>query len=80
MCKDVIPIPGARTSEQVSLGPRAILLLGLIDLTWSLTHHQLQARENCGAMGWELSTAEVLQLDELSSSFREFPGMPLEVL
>jgi hypothetical protein len=42
--------------------------------------HELQARENCGAMGWKLSTAEVLQLDELSSSFKQFPGMPLEVL
>ena len=79
MCKEVIPIPGARTPEQVSPGPRAILLLSLTNLTRPLTH-ELQARENCGAMGWKLSTAEVLQLDELSSSFKQFPGMPLEVL
>jgi len=31
-------------------------------------------------MGWRLTTEEVAELDQLSKTFTEFPGMPLETM
>ena len=47
--------------------------------TYIYTHiYNCQARENCGAMGWKLSAEQEAELDVLSLSFSQFPGMPLE--
>ena len=39
-----------------------------------------QAEENCGALGWRLTDEQVAELDELSQTFADFPGMPLETM
>jgi len=65
-----------KSPAQVSLN--WLMCKGVIPIPGART--QEQARENCGAMGWKLSPAEEAELDQLSQSFAQFPGMPLETM
>lgn len=67
---------GDKTPSQVSLN--WLMCKGVIPIPGART--AAQAKENCGAMGWKISPQEEAELDKLSATFTQFPGMPLETL